>query len=295
MAVPVNKSQRIPRWYFGGVASAMAACCTHPLDLLKVHMQTQQGKKSLFFMAKKLFKSDGVLGFYNGLSASVLRQLTYSMTRFAVYDVGRKSRTKDGRNMPFYEKVALAGTAGAMGGFVGTPADLVNVRMQNDVKLAPEQRRGYKNGFDGLYRVFRQEGVAKMFSGATMATSRAVCVTVGQIACYDQIKGTLLGTPLFQKDNEILHFTSSFMAGGIATFLTMPLDVMKTRMMNAPPGTYKSILACAKDIAVNGPMGFFKGFMPAFVRLGPHTVLTFMFLEQIRMNFGDDPPAAAGT
>ncbi|WAQ96467.1 DIC-like protein [Mya arenaria] len=260
MAVPVNKSQRIPRWYFGGVASAMAACCTHPLDLLKVHMQTQQGKKSLFFMAKKLFKSDGVLGFYNGLSASVLRQLTYSMTRFAVYDVGRKSRTKDGRNMPFYEKVALAGTAGAMGGFVGTPADLVNVRMQNDVKLAPEQRRGYKNGFDGLYRVFRQEGVAKMFSGATMATSRAVCVT-----------------------------------GGIATFLTMPLDVMKTRMMNAPPGTYKSILACAKDIAVNGPMGFFKGFMPAFVRLGPHTVLTFMFLEQIRMNFGDDPPAAAGT
>lgn len=26
--------------------------------------------------------------------------------------------------------------------------------------------------------------------------------------------------------------------GGIATFLTMPLDVMKTRMMNAKPGQY---------------------------------------------------------
>jgi len=24
------------RWYLGGFASAMAACCTHPLDLLKV-------------------------------------------------------------------------------------------------------------------------------------------------------------------------------------------------------------------------------------------------------------------
>ena len=33
----------------------------------------------------------------------------------------------------------------------------------------------------------------------------------------------------------------------------------------------------------------FQGFLPAFVRLGPHTILTFMFLEQIRMNFGDDP------
>ncbi|KAL4239739.1 hypothetical protein ACF0H5_000542 [Mactra antiquata] len=289
MSVTVDKTKRIGRWYFGGIASAMAACCTHPLDLLKVHMQTQQGKVSILFMAKKLFKSDGVLGFYNGLSASVLRQLTYSMTRFAVYDIGRKALTKDGRQMPFYEKVLLAGGAGAMGGFVGTPADMVNVRMQNDVKLPPEQRRNYKHAVDGIYRVLRQEGPAKCFNGATMASSRAVFVTIGQIAFYDQIKGLLLGSALFEKDNEILHFTSSFFAGGIATLLTMPLDVMKTRIMNAPPGTYKNILACAVDIGKNGPLGFFKGFMPAFVRLGPHTILTFMFLEQIRMNFGDDP------
>lgn len=28
--------QRVSRWYFGGLASSGAACCTHPLDLLKV-------------------------------------------------------------------------------------------------------------------------------------------------------------------------------------------------------------------------------------------------------------------
>lgn len=32
----VDKTKRIGRWYFGGLASAGAACCTHPLDLLKV-------------------------------------------------------------------------------------------------------------------------------------------------------------------------------------------------------------------------------------------------------------------
>ena len=32
-----NKSmRRVGRWYFGGIASAMAASCTHPLDLVKV-------------------------------------------------------------------------------------------------------------------------------------------------------------------------------------------------------------------------------------------------------------------
>lgn len=32
----LDKTKRVGRWYFGGVASAMAACVTHPLDLLKV-------------------------------------------------------------------------------------------------------------------------------------------------------------------------------------------------------------------------------------------------------------------
>lgn len=33
---------RQSRWYFGGLASGGAACFTHPLDLLKVTLQTQQ-------------------------------------------------------------------------------------------------------------------------------------------------------------------------------------------------------------------------------------------------------------
>ncbi|XP_041362936.1 mitochondrial dicarboxylate carrier-like [Gigantopelta aegis] len=281
-----DKTKRIGKWYFGGFASAAAACCTHPLDLLKVHLQTQQKESiGLWKMGVRVVKNDGVIGLYNGLSASITRQLTYSLTRFAIYETVKKELTKDGRNMPFYEKILLASVAGATGGFVGTPADLVNVRMQNDIKLSKELRRNYKHAIDGLYRVGREEGLTKMFNGATMASSRAVLVTVGQLAFYDEIKGMLLKTSYFE-DNLVTHFSASIMAGVIATFLTQPLDVMKTRMMNAPPGHYASLMACAMDIGKNGPIGFFKGFVPAFVRLGPHTVLTFIFFEQLRQNFG---------
>ncbi|CAI9718126.1 mitochondrial dicarboxylate carrier-like [Octopus vulgaris] len=284
----VDKTKRVGRWYFGGVASALAACCTHPLDLLKVHLQTQQKENvRTTTLLARIIKTDGILGFYNGLTASLLRQLTYSLTRFAIYDVMKKNLVEGNQVMPFYQKVLTAGLSGAIGGVVGTPADLVNVRMQNDIKLPHDKRRNYKHAIDGLYRVVREEGPARMFNGATMASSRAVLVTIGQLACYDQIKSSLLATGFFS-DNLVTHFSSSIMAGTIATLLTMPLDVMKTRIMNAPPGTYKNILACAIEISRNGPSGFFKGFIPAFVRLGPHTVFTFIFLEQIRMNFGDD-------
>jgi len=33
-----DKSKKFSRWYFGGIGSAGAACCTHPLDLLKVNV-----------------------------------------------------------------------------------------------------------------------------------------------------------------------------------------------------------------------------------------------------------------
>lgn len=43
--------------------------------------------------------------------------------------------------VPFYQRILIAGFAGACGGFIGTPGDMVNVRMQNDIKLPPGSRR----------------------------------------------------------------------------------------------------------------------------------------------------------
>ncbi|XP_038185034.1 mitochondrial dicarboxylate carrier [Arvicola amphibius] len=277
---------RTSRWYFGGLASCGAACCTHPLDLLKVHLQTQQEVKlRMTGMALQVIRTDGFLALYNGLSASLCRQMTYSLTRFAIYETMRDYMTKDSQGpLPFYSKVLLGGISGLTGGFVGTPADLVNVRMQNDMKLPLNQRRNYSHALDGLYRVAREEGLRKLFSGATMASSRGALVTVGQLSCYDQAKQLVLSTG-YLSDNIFTHFVSSFIAGGCATFLCQPLDVLKTRLMNSK-GEYQGVFHCAMETAKLGPQAFFKGLFPAGIRLIPHTVLTFLFLEQLRKHFG---------
>uniref|UniRef100_A0A8C1RUZ4 Mitochondrial dicarboxylate carrier n=2 Tax=Cyprinus carpio TaxID=7962 RepID=A0A8C1RUZ4_CYPCA len=278
--------KRMSRWYFGGIASCGAACCTHPLDLLKVHLQTQQEvKMRMVGMAMHVVKNDGVLALYNGLSASLCRQMSYSLTRFAIYETVRDMMGSGGQGpMPFYQKVLLGAFGGFTGGFIGTPADMVNVRMQNDMKLPAEQRRNYKHALDGLFRVWREEGTRKLFSGATMASSRGALVTVGQLACYDQAKQLVLGTGLMG-DNILTHFLSSFIAGGCATFLCQPLDVIKTRLMNSK-GEYRGVIHCLTETAKLGPLAFYKGLVPAGIRLIPHTVLTFVFLEQLKKYFG---------
>lgn len=283
-----KSNQKKDPWYLGGIASIGAVLLTHPLDTIKVQLQTQQQARFGFFgMTVNIVKTNGFFALYNGISAAILRQATYSTTRFACYEIVKDmvnaNSNSDGKqkDMPFYQKILIAGMSGAIGGIIGAPADLTNVRMQNDSKLPIDQRRNYKHCFEALFRITRTEGFSRLFVGASMASSRGMLVTVGQLAFYDEIKFRLIKSTYF-KDNLFTHFTASLSAGVIATVITMPLDVLKTRLMNAKPGEYSGILHCAKDILKVGPSGFFKGFTPAFVRLGPHTIFTFIFLEQLK-------------
>jgi len=111
-----------------------------------------------------------------------------------------------------------------IGGVVGNPADVLNVRMQNDLSLPPEQRRNYKHALDGLIRVIREEGPASLLRGLMANTSRGVLMTAGQLASYDEFKKLLLKTGLMG-DNLATHFTASFMAGFVATTMFVLSDL----------------------------------------------------------------------
>lgn len=75
-------------FYFGGAASCVAAVVVHPFDLTKVRLQNTKGngKQGMFATMVKIRKNEGILKLYNGLSASMLRQATYSTVRFGVYE-----------------------------------------------------------------------------------------------------------------------------------------------------------------------------------------------------------------
>ncbi|XP_013880649.1 mitochondrial dicarboxylate carrier isoform X2 [Austrofundulus limnaeus] len=280
------QENRVSRWYFGGVSSSAAACLTHPLDLIKVHLQTQQEVRvRMIGMTVNVVRREGYLALYSGLSASLCRQMTYSLSRFAIYETIRdRMHSKNKGLMPFYQKVLLGAFGGFTGGLIGTPADLVNVRMQNDVKLPAELKRSYAHVLDGLIRVWKEEGIFKLFSGATMASTRGALVSIGQLSCYDQSKQLVLATGYFT-DNIFTHFLASVFAGGCATILCQPLDVVKTRLMNSKL-EYRSVFHCLTETAKLGPKAFYKGLVPAAIRLIPQTVFTYIFLEQLKQHFG---------
>lgn len=68
-------------FYLGGVAACLASFVTHPLDCVKNRMQTAKVKQGMWGALVGTARNDGVSGLYAGLTASLLRQMTYSVTR----------------------------------------------------------------------------------------------------------------------------------------------------------------------------------------------------------------------
>lgn len=214
-----------------------------------------------------IIKQDGVRGLYSGISASLLRQLTYSTVRFGVYEEMKARYTKDGRKATFPALTAMAVTSGFLGGIAGNFADVLNVRMQHDAALPVEKRRNYKHAIDGMVRMGKEEGLGGFFRGWLPNSSRAAVMTAGQLATYDTFKRLLLDyTPM--GDTLTTHFSASFLAGLAAATATSPIDVIKTRVMSSTKK--QSIFKLVGDIYRTDGMGWmFKGWVPSFLRLGP--------------------------
>jgi dicarboxylate transporter 10 len=110
-----------------------------PLDIARSHSLTYKLPLETGFRR----------GAYPGLSASILRQLTYSVTRFGVYDVIKArlhSTMEPGEVLPAWKMAMAASIAGGLGGVAGNPADIVLVRMIAEGNKLPKDKLGYTNG-----------------------------------------------------------------------------------------------------------------------------------------------------
>ncbi|KAJ1881363.1 Mitochondrial dicarboxylate transporter [Kickxella alabastrina] len=276
-----------------------AACFTHPIDLIKVHLQTSTTHQRALQTTHRIIQESGILGLYNGLSAALLRQGTYTMTRFAIYDLAKdRMRHEDGSHLTGLEITLATILSGVAGGIVGNPAEILNVRMQNDQALPLHARRNYRNALHGLKVMVAEEGLRSLTIGLAPSLLRATLATASQFVSYDLFKEQLLGAGL--DDNVGVHFTASFMAGLVATTVCSPADVIKSRTMAslisnspasaavseiAPVGSASMWQTCSRIYRKEGLRAFFKGWVPSYVRLCPQLVITFVIYEKLRKSY----------
>ncbi|XP_036054819.1 mitochondrial uncoupling protein 3 isoform X3 [Onychomys torridus] len=208
-----------------------------------------------------MVRTEGPRSPYSGLVAGLHRQMSFASIRIGLYDSVKQFYTPKGADHSSIAIRILAGcTTGAMAVTCAQPTDVVKVRFQAMIRLGTGGERKYRGTMDAYRTIAREEGVRGLWKGTWPNITRNAIVNCAEMVTYDIIKEKLLESRLFT-DNFPCHFFSAFGAGFCATVVASPVDVVKTRYMNAPPGRYRSPLHCMlKMVAQEGPTAFYKGY-----------------------------------
>mmetsp|Transcript_42080 Transcript_42080/g.51032 ORF Transcript_42080/g.51032 Transcript_42080/m.51032 type:complete len:298 (+) Transcript_42080:65-958(+) len=268
-----------------------AACFCHPFDVLRVQMQVDAGKaQGIFGTANNIVKTTGVKGLYNGLSAAFLRQWTYGACRVGIFSQLLSQAQKDGP-VSFQTKLGIGCTSGAIGSFVGTPSELALVRMGADSKLPVDKQRHYKNVVDCCLRIAREEGVGALWTGSTPTIIRATLLSGATLSSYSEAKEKLpeIAPQIFAtKEDPQTLVVANLIASCLATMVSSPFDVVKSRIQNMPrpaPGEapmYNGMMHCfTQSIKADGPFVLFRGFVPAFVKLSPYNLISLTITDKL--------------
>ncbi|KAG2697255.1 hypothetical protein I3843_07G097200 [Carya illinoinensis] len=273
-------------YHFGtsGLSVAVATGVTHPLDVLKVRLQMQlvgqrgplTGMGKLFF---QVLKNEGTRSMYLGLAPALTRSVLYGGLRLGLYEPSKNVCNWAFGSTNILVKIASGAFSGGIATALTNPVEVLKVRLQ----MNPNLRRG---PIGELQRIISEEGIRALWKGVGPAMSRAAALTASQLATYDESKRILIRrTPL--EEGFPLHLIASMVAGIVSTFITAPMDMIKTRLMlqrqSKEVGSYKSGFHCAYQVLrTEGPRGLYKGGLAIFARLGPQTTITFILCEKLR-------------
>ncbi|XP_074015889.1 putative mitochondrial transporter UCP3 isoform X1 [Numenius arquata] len=305
-----------------GTAACVADLCTFPLDTAKVRLQIQgevriprstgtAEYRGVLGTLSTMVRTEGPRSLYSGLVAGLQRQMSFASIRIGLYDSVKQLYTPKGAESTGLAARVLAGcTTGAVAVACAQPTDVVKVRFQANGAM-PESTRRYSGTVDAYRTIAREEGIRGLWRGTLPNITRNAIVNCGELVTYDLIKDALLRAQLMTgkngagrgtgrsrvpspspptlnprlcpADNIPCHFVAAFGAGFCATVVASPVDVVKTRYMNAGPGQYRNALSCLLALLMqDGIAGFYKGFVPSFLRLGSWNVVMFISYEQLQ-------------
>lgn len=309
--VKKNNAQQISTlggFISGGIAACGAVTFTNPIELIKTRMQLQ-GELSKNSDAPKLYRNpaqafvhiyrnEGIRGLQQGLVCGYLYQLGLNGCRLGLYEPSRYYLTKylDSNNFKedgsipqnLFINVLSGIISGSAGAVVASPFFLIKTRMQSFSKASigggqeVGQQTYYKNTFDGLSKIYKSEGVKGLFRGVDAAILRTGAGSAAQLPVYNAAKNFLLKNNVVNEGSIGLHFLASSCAGLGVAIVMNPWDVILTRVYNQKGDLYKGPIDCfVKTVKSEGPTALYKGFWAQLFRIGPHSILTLMFMEQV--------------
>eukprot|EP01132_Coremiostelium_polycephalum_P004670 gene4670-5835_t len=268
---------------------------------------------------KKLHSHEGFKGFYKGFLTSEFGYLCSRGVYFGTYEIFKQSLFRisniSNENPDSFENsqklLYITTISGAMAeslaSFIWVPFDVATQSVQIQGSLNHPKYRG---GRDVFQKIYGERGIKGLYRGFGATMMRNVpysgiwwgsyelsksklhdCNIRGFLGIKDRSRNMTLSVAgstdqhNVEDEDPLVHMISGFAAALIATTLTNPLDVAKTRLQTGvfPAGQKPNFISVIKDtIRKEGVRALWKGLVPSLLTSTPYSMISIILYEEVK-------------
>ncbi|RMJ23518.1 carrier protein [Aspergillus sp. HF37] len=302
------KPKRNYRGFVAGVFSGIAKLSVgHPFDTVKVRLQTSHDGhfRGPLDCVLQTVRKEGMAGLYKGATPPLVGWMMMDSVMLGSLTLYRRlllehffsnprlrsampftGHQQDLRTLPSVGHGAAGIMAGTTVSFIAAPVEHIKARLQIQY-AADKSQRMYSGPVDCLAKLFRTHGVSGVYRG--------LCATIFFRSFFFFWWGSYdVLTRLMASRTNMSTPAINFWAGGLSAQLfwitSYPSDVVKQRLMTDPMGGAlgdgERRFWWWKDAATavyreRGWRGYWRGFVPCFVRAFPANAMALMTFEGV--------------
>eukprot|EP00088_Acartia_fossae_P000903 TRINITY_DN10341_c0_g1_i10.p1 TRINITY_DN10341_c0_g1~~TRINITY_DN10341_c0_g1_i10.p1 ORF type:complete len:272 (-),score=32.34 TRINITY_DN10341_c0_g1_i10:581-1396(-) len=265
----------------------MSSVILQPLDMVKTRQQLLP-RLSMLQHSKYILRHEGILAFWKGLVPTLARTVPGVGVYFSSLRTLQSSCLGDIPPSPS-QSLMLGCAARCTAGILLIPVTVIKTRFESGVYV-------YNGIYQALKTLLKTEGLRGLTSGLFPTLLRDVPYSGLYLMFYSQLKTSSNELINLKDDAEnntepsrmnfaaetkwVRHFGCSIVAGVLASVVTHPFDVIKTKVQvsKSPLSSGKA----TKGILLHeGLGGFFVGLLPRLLRRTFMTALSWTLYERI--------------
>ena len=265
-----QKNDAVKNIVAGSVAGIAEAIVTWPSENIKTQMQFKGNRLNMKNTAFEIYKKDGFLGFYRGLTPVLFFNIPKVASRFYAYNIFSKHLQEKSFN-----KDAVSILSGLFAGFVEStlitvPSETIKTKMI---------RFPHMKTMD----VVRESGIRGLYLGYFPTLYRQSLNQASRFYFFNKYKDYVSSR---EKMTNAHSFWGGVGAGIFSVIVSSPMDVLKTQMQEESVKQKSSMVQLSKTIYNSyGILGFWRGSLARLTRVAPGQGIMFLTFDYISKIF----------
>ncbi|XP_004513092.1 mitochondrial carrier protein CoAc2 [Cicer arietinum] len=282
----------------GGLAGGFAKTVVAPLERVKILFQTRRTEfhsTGLSGSVSRIFKTEGVLGFYRGNGASVARIIPYAALHYMSYEEYRRWIVLTFPNV--WKGPTLDLMAGSLSGGTAVlftyPLDLIRTKLAYQV-VSPTKlnvsgmvnnEQVYRGIHDCFSKTYKEGGIRGLYRGVAPTLFGIFPYAGLKFYVYEEMKRHV---PEEHKKSIMAKLTCGSVAGLLGQTFTYPLEVVRRQMQVQNrgasneaelKGTLRSVVLIAQK---QGWKTLFSGLSINYIKVVPSAAIGFTVYDSMK-------------